>query len=122
MLEPTIDAPSPAGGPDVVGPNDGSTAVTRAPRTAGGGPAAVTDGPRRETWAAYAYLCAVGFVMYAIGALTPYLRDDLGLDSIHSMELLSAVTEKYEVDVDMEEVQDITTVGDVVGFLLKLTS
>lgn len=50
------------------------------------------------------------------------LRDDLGLDSIHSMELLSAVTEKYEVDVDMEEVQDITTVGDVVSFLVKLTS
>jgi acyl carrier protein len=37
------------------------------------------------------------------------LREDLGLDSIHSMELLSAVTEKYEV-------------GDVVGFLVKLTS
>ena len=36
--------------------------------------------------------------------------------------LLSAVTEKYEVDVDMEEVQDITTVGDVVSFLVKLTS
>ena len=53
---------------------------------------------------------------------TDRLRDDLGLDSIHSMELLSAVTEKYEVDVDMEEVQDITTVGDVVGFLAKLTS
>ena len=50
------------------------------------------------------------------------LREDLGLDSIHSMELLSAVTEKYEVEVDMEEVQDITTVGDVVGFLVKLTS
>ena len=53
---------------------------------------------------------------------TDRLRDDLGLDSIHSMELLSAVTEKYEVDVDMEEVQDITTVGDVVGFIVKLTS
>jgi acyl carrier protein len=51
---------------------------------------------------------------------TDRLRDDLGLDSIHSMELLSAVTEKYEVDVDMEEVQDISTVGDVVGFLAKL--
>jgi len=53
---------------------------------------------------------------------TDRLRDDLGLDSIHSMELLSAVTEKYEVDVDMEEVQDVTTVGDVVDFLAKLTS
>jgi acyl carrier protein len=50
------------------------------------------------------------------------LREDLGLDSLHSMELLSAITEKYEVDVDMEEVVDINTVGDVVGFLAKLTS
>jgi len=48
------------------------------------------------------------------------LRDDLGLDSLHSMELLSAVTEKYEVDVDVEEVQGINTVGDVVAFLSKV--
>ncbi|MBI2395352.1 MAG: acyl carrier protein [Deltaproteobacteria bacterium] len=45
------------------------------------------------------------------------LRDDLGLDSLHSMELLSEVTEKYEVDIDVEQVQDVRTVGDVVQFL-----
>ena len=45
------------------------------------------------------------------------LREDLGLDSLHSMELLSSITEKYEVDVDVEQVQEITTVGDVVDFL-----
>jgi acyl carrier protein len=48
------------------------------------------------------------------------LREDLGLDSLHSMELLSAVTEKYEVDVDVEQLQDVRTVGDVVVFLSKL--
>jgi len=48
------------------------------------------------------------------------LREDLGLDSLHSMELLSAVTEKYEVDVDVEQLQDVRTVGDVVAFLSKL--
>lgn len=48
---------------------------------------------------------------------TDRLRDDLGLDSLHSMELLSEVTEKYEVDVDVEQVQDVRTVGDVVSFL-----
>jgi acyl carrier protein len=53
---------------------------------------------------------------------TDRLREDLGLDSIHSMELLSAITEQYEVDVDMEEVADLETVGDVVGFLARLTS
>ena len=45
------------------------------------------------------------------------LRDDLGLDSLHSMELLSEVTEKYEIDVDAEQVQDVRTVGEVVTFL-----
>ena len=45
------------------------------------------------------------------------LREDLGLDSLHSMELLSSITEKYEVDVDVEQVQEIKTVGDVVTFL-----
>ena len=34
---------------------------------------------RRETWTAYAYLSVFGFYLYAIGALTPYLRDALGL-------------------------------------------
>ena len=45
------------------------------------------------------------------------LREDIGLDSLHAMELLSAVTEKYELDVDIEEVQEVKTVGDVVSFL-----
>lgn len=45
------------------------------------------------------------------------LREDIGLDSLHAMELLSAVTEKYEIDVDIEEVQEVKTVGDVVSFL-----
>jgi acyl carrier protein len=48
------------------------------------------------------------------------LREDLGLDSLHSMELLSAITEKYEVDVDMEEVQDVKTVGDIIGVLTRV--
>jgi len=53
-------------------------------------------------------------------ASTDRLREDLGLDSLHSMELLSAVTEKYEVDVDVEQLQEVRTVGDVVTFLSKL--
>ncbi len=36
---------------------------------------------RRVTWFAYAYLCVVGFLLYAIGALTPYLRDALHLSA-----------------------------------------
>lgn len=40
------------------------------------------DGPdRRQTWVAYAYLSVCGFYLYAVGALTPYLRDGLGLSA-----------------------------------------
>jgi acyl carrier protein len=53
-------------------------------------------------------------------AETDRLREDLGLDSLHSMELLSAITEKYEVDVDVEQVQDVKTVGDVIGVLTNV--
>lgn len=53
---------------------------------------------------------------------TDRLRDDLGLDSLHSMELLSEVTEKYEVDVDVEQVQDVRTVADVVTFVASVVS
>lgn len=42
----------------------------------GAGPGA---GTRRETWTAYAYLSAFSFLLYALGSLTPYLRDELGL-------------------------------------------
>ncbi len=48
------------------------------------------------------------------------LRDDLGLDSLHSMELLSEITEKYRVDVDPEDLQDVRTVADVSAFLAQL--
>ena len=53
---------------------------------------------------------------------TDRLRDDLGLDSLHSMELLSEVTEKYEVDVDPEDLVEVRTVDDIVTFLSQLLS
>lgn len=33
----------------------------------------------RETWTAYAYLSTFGFLLYGLGSLTPYLRDQLRL-------------------------------------------
>src|SRR5512141_2471193 len=36
---------------------------------------------RRATWTAYAYLSVFGFLLYAIGALTPYLREELRLSA-----------------------------------------
>lgn len=47
------------------------------------------------------------------------LREDIGLDSLHSMELLSRITERYDLDVDVEDLAAIQTVGDVVGFVAK---
>ncbi len=34
---------------------------------------------RRETWTAYAYLSTFAYLLYALGSLTPYLRDELRL-------------------------------------------
>lgn len=39
------------------------------------------------------------------------LREDLGLDSVCSMELLSMMAEELDLDVPMEEAAKITTVG-----------
>jgi len=45
------------------------------------------------------------------------LREDLGLDSLQSMELLSRVSETFEIDPDLEEVMDLATVEEVVNSL-----
>lgn len=45
------------------------------------------------------------------------LREDLGLDSLQSMELLSRICEKYHLDVELEDVAEVATVGDVVARL-----
>ena len=42
------------------------------------------------------------------------LREDLGLDSLQSMELLSRISDRYELDLEVEDVMDVQTVGDVV--------
>ena len=53
---------------------------------------------------------------------TDRLRDDLGLDSLHSMELLSEIIEDYAIEIDPEDLQDVRTVGDVTSFLSALLS
>lgn len=45
------------------------------------------------------------------------LTEDLGLDSLQSMELLSRITEHYGVDPDLDDVADLETVSDVAGFV-----
>ncbi len=42
------------------------------------------------------------------------LREDLGLDSVCSMELLSMLAEELQLDVPMEEAAQVTTVAGTV--------
>jgi acyl carrier protein len=49
---------------------------------------------------------------------TDLLGRDLGLDSLQNMELLSRLSEHFDIDPEMEEVMDVETVADVVTFLL----
>jgi acyl carrier protein len=42
------------------------------------------------------------------------LREDLGMDSVCSMELLSMLAEELDLDVPMEEAAQVTTVAGAV--------
>lgn len=42
------------------------------------------------------------------------LREDLGLDSVGSMELLSMLAEEFDIQVEMEEAMAATSVDGVV--------
>jgi len=55
-------------------------------------------------------------------SLDDRLREDIGLDSLQSMELLSRISEKWEVDVEMEDIITVKTVGDVVDFMNRLAA
>ena len=46
--------------------------------------------------------------------LADRLREDLGLDSVCSMELLSMLAEELDLDVPMEEAAQVTTVAGTI--------
>ncbi|GMU62504.1 MAG: hypothetical protein AMXMBFR34_42670 [Myxococcaceae bacterium] len=50
-------------------------------------------------------------------AIQPHhrLREDLGMDSVASMELLSMLAEELELDVGVEDVADVHTVAATVA-------
>ena len=47
------------------------------------------------------------------------LREDLGLDSVCSMELLSMLAEEFKVDIELEEAMAVTTVEGAIAMARK---
>ncbi len=64
-------------------------------------------------------------VVYIISQLVPVkpeqilaehrLREDLGMDSVSSMELLSMLAEELDLDVGVEDIADVHTVGATIA-------
>jgi acyl carrier protein len=50
---------------------------------------------------------------------TQRLREDLGLDSLQSLELLSSIGERLRIDLDVEEAMAIRTVSDACAFVAR---
>lgn len=48
---------------------------------------------------------------------TTSFKDDLGADSLDLFELVMALEEKYEVEIQSEELAELTTVGAVMEYL-----
>lgn len=46
-----------------------------------------------------------------------HLRDDLGLDSLQSLELLSVLAEELRIDLPMDQAMDLRTVDDACRFV-----
>ncbi len=48
------------------------------------------------------------------------LKDDLGADSLDSMELVMALEEEFSISIEEEKLADFVTVGDIVEYLNTL--
>ena len=49
------------------------------------------------------------------------LKDDLGLDSLYVIELLMVLEEDFNVEINIEDLIDITTIRDACDVLEKLS-
>ncbi len=45
--------------------------------------------------------------------------DDLGADSLDIFQIIMAIEEQFEIEIDDEEAQQIVTVGDAAGQIAK---
>lgn len=48
------------------------------------------------------------------------LREDLGMDSLSSLELLSAISEETGVDLPIEDAMSLVTVDDACALVLRV--
>ncbi len=44
-------------------------------------------------------------------------KEDLGADSLDLFELVMAMEDKYGVEIPTEDLEELTTVGDVINYL-----
>ena len=50
---------------------------------------------------------------------TDWLRDDLGMDSVTRMELVSMLSEEFDIDIELEEAIQIEDVGTLMALAEK---
>lgn len=48
------------------------------------------------------------------------LQNDFGADSLDAVEIMMAVEDEFDVEIDDEDLMKIKTVNDIVGYIEKL--